>query len=91
MDNQCNIPESFTHNIKQVSTGLSFTCAINTSLELSCWNHLKIRPPLQFQTDITQVSSRYSHVCAVNTSNKLECWGDLNNIQLSKYDKSNVY
>lgn len=68
-------------DIRKVTVGTTFTCALDGSGRVWCWSYgaPALVPGL---TAVVDVSSGKNHVCAVEESGGAKCWGDNSNIQL---------
>ncbi|TNE84683.1 MAG: hypothetical protein EP330_28855 [Deltaproteobacteria bacterium] len=82
-----HVQVSATDTYQDVARGTTFTCAIDTSGELSCWGGSG-RGVLGSDTTLDyanrrvigtgpwkDVDARYAHVCALHSDNTLWCWG----------------
>lgn len=80
-------------NVKQISVGAGYRCAIDLNQTLYCWGFNldgqlgtgDTNPrtvPTQIATGVIQVSAGASHTCAIKIGGALQCWGNNSKGQL---------
>lgn len=82
--NMLDVPKKLQGNVKEISTGSTFSVGVDNDGKVYVWGYTKISKRIDIAKDmpsqeelgkVVSVSAGYDHVMALNDQGKIICWG----------------
>ncbi|MBS6195611.1 MAG: ABC transporter permease subunit [Clostridiales bacterium] len=80
-----DVPKELQGNVKQISTGATFSVGVDNNGKVYVWGHTKISKKIDIKRDmpsqkelgnVVSVAAGFDHVVALNDEGEVICWGN---------------